>query len=50
MLRQGIDAYKRLLVSNPLVTKMTTSATLFALGDFICQKTEFSLKKPKKSD
>ena len=50
MLKQGIEIYKRSLVSNPLATKMTTSATLFALGDFICQKTEFSLKKPKKSE
>lgn len=44
MLTKGVTAYKRQLESNPMRTKMLTSATLFSLGDIICQKTEQALK------
>jgi len=37
------SAYQRRLEQRPLQTKMVTSAALFSLGDFICQKTEASI-------
>ena len=47
MLAKGVTAYKRQLESNPMRTKMITSATLFSIGDVITQKTEQLLKDCK---
>ena len=41
------NAYKTRLEQNPLRTKMITSACLFSLGDFLCQKTEGCIKRKK---
>lgn len=47
MISRGITAYKRQLESNPLRTKMMTSAALFSLGDTITQRVEHQMKKCK---
>ena len=39
-----ITAYKHQLEVHPLRTKMATSACLFSLADFICQKSEATMK------
>ena len=47
MFRRGVNtvcsAYQRRLEQRPLQTKMLTSAALFSLGDFICQKSEAAI-------
>merc|ERR1711971_1127269 len=44
MFRRGVNyacsAYRQRLEQKPLQTKMLTSATLFSLGDFFCQRAE----------
>ena len=48
MLTQGItkvgNAYSTSLKTNPLRTKMLTSACLFSMGDYLCQKAEQKCK------
>ena len=48
MIKYGLmtvtSGYKRQLETHPLRTKMATSAFLFSLGDFLCQKTEAAYK------
>lgn len=44
-LNRAYNAYTVRLERNPLRTKMLTSAFLFSVGDFLCQKAETSFRK-----
>jgi len=44
-LNRVYNAYTVRLETNPLRTKMLTSAFLFSVGDFLCQRAEASCKK-----